>query len=171
MAPVTGLTLTYPCVDTCAPTEGRPAASAHHRIGSSLAADADTAPLAIDLQSAYASAPIGLGCVDRDLRYVYINDRLAEYHGRPAAEHIGRTLREMTTPAVADQLERVYRHVLVTGEPVLDFELSSTDPAAKHTCIGSYTPVRDDRGAVVGVNAVVGRTSHIAACTLPRSKR
>ena len=127
---------------------------------SSVAADADTAPLAVDLQSAYASAPIGLGCVDRDLRYVYINDRLAEYHGRPAAEHIGRTLREMTVPDVADQLERVYRHVLVTGEPVLDFELSSTDPAAKHTCIGSYTPVRDVRGAVVGVNAVVQDITH-----------
>jgi len=127
---------------------------------SSLAADADTASLAIALPSAYASAPIGLGCVDRDLRYVYINDRLAEYHGRPAAEHIGRTLREMTAPDVVDQLEQVYRHVLVTGEPVLDFELSSTDPAAKHTCIGSYTPVRDDRGAVVGVNAVVQDITH-----------
>jgi PAS domain S-box-containing protein len=127
---------------------------------SSFAPDADVAPQAIDLQSAYASAPIGLGCVDRDLRYVYINDRLAEYHRRPAAEHIGRTLREMTTPDVADQLERVYRHVLTTGEPVLDFELSSSDPAAKHTCIGSYTPVRDDRGAVVGVNAVVQDITH-----------
>jgi PAS domain S-box-containing protein len=122
---------------------------------SSLAADADTVPPSIDLQAAYASAPIGLGCVDRDLRYVYINDRLAQYHGRPAAEHIGRTLREMTAPEFADQLEPVYRRVLATGEPVLDFEMSSSDPAEKHTCIGSYTPVRDDRGAVVGVNAVV----------------
>src|SRR5262245_39863306 len=33
MTPIPGLTLTYPCIDTCALTEGRPAASAHHRIG------------------------------------------------------------------------------------------------------------------------------------------
>ena len=62
----------------------------------SAAPDAASTSPALDLQSVYAVAPIGLAYLDRDLRYVYINDRLAGYHGRPASEHIGRTLREMS---------------------------------------------------------------------------
>ena len=42
----------------------------------------------------------------------------------------------------------------------VDFEMSSTDPAVKHTCVGNYTPVRDDHGRVVGVNAVVQDITH-----------
>ena len=125
----------------------------------SAAPDAASTSPALDLQSVYAVAPIGLAYLDRDLRYVYINDRLAGYHGRPASEHIGRTLREMS-PESADQLEPVYRRVLVTGEPVIDFEMSATDAAVKHTCVGNYTPVRDDQGRVVGVNAVVQDVTH-----------
>ena len=62
----------------------------------SVAPDAASTSPALDLQSVVCRARRSAWrCVDRDLRYVYINDRLAGYHGRPAAEHIGRTLREM----------------------------------------------------------------------------
>src|SRR5206468_951980 len=38
------------------------------------------------LRATYDAAPVGLAFVDRDLRFVWINDRLAEIDGVPAAE-------------------------------------------------------------------------------------
>src|SRR5262245_46289826 len=70
----------------------------------------------------YHSAPIGLAFVDTQLRYVSINDQLAEIHGRPAEAHLGRTVREVL-PHVADLLEPLLRRVLATEQPIVDVEL------------------------------------------------
>ena len=124
---------------------------------SSVASDAASTSPVLDLQSVYAVAPIGLAYLDRDLRYVSINERLARYNGQPAAAHIGRTLREMI-PQLADLIEPVYRRVLATGEPELNVELEgSTDaaPGARRYWVCSYSPIRDEQGQVIGVNTVV----------------
>ena len=55
-----------------------------------------------ELELIYASAPVGLCALDRDLRYLRINDRLAEINGIPAAEHIGRTVRAETRASTAE---------------------------------------------------------------------
>ena len=49
----------------------------------------------IELETLYRTAPVGLCLVDRDLRYVRINERLAAINGKPPGEHIGRTIREI----------------------------------------------------------------------------
>jgi PAS domain S-box-containing protein len=110
-----------------------------------------------ELQNIYATAPVGLCCVDTGLRYISINDRLASYNGAPAEAHIGRTLREMI-PDVADAIEPVYRHVLQTSEPVFDQELvgrTAAAPAVERTWTCTYSPVRDPHGQVIAVNTVV----------------
>ena len=66
----------------------------------------------------YRGAPIGLCYLDTDLRYVQINDWLAAINGLPAGEHLGRTIFEIL-PDAAARLERQFRHVIETGEPVL----------------------------------------------------
>ena len=58
----------------------------------------------LELQTLYRTAPIGLALVDRDLRFLRINDKLAEIDGMPIDAHIGRTLREVV-PSVADTVE------------------------------------------------------------------
>jgi PAS domain S-box-containing protein len=118
---------------------------------------ADPARTLAELQNIYATAPVGLCCVDTALRYISINDRLASYNGAPASAHIGRTLREMI-PDVADAIEPVYRHVLQTGEPVFDQELvgrTAASPDVECTWMCTYSPVRDDEGYVTAVNTVV----------------
>jgi PAS domain S-box-containing protein len=118
---------------------------------------ADPILLLEELRNIYATAPVGLCCIDRELRYVSINDRLAAFNGRPASAHIGRTLREMI-PQIAPLVEPVYRHVLATGEPQLDVELTgSTDaaPDVTRTWLCSYSPLRDGRNLVIGVNTVI----------------
>jgi PAS domain S-box-containing protein len=107
------------------------------------------------VEAIYATAPVGLCFVGTDLRYRSINSRLAEIHGKPIEEHIGRTLRE-AVPEQADAIEPVYRRVIETGEAVLDVEMSSAaKPGIVQHSIVSYYPVKDGRGKVIGVNVVV----------------
>jgi two-component system sensor kinase FixL len=107
------------------------------------------------LRALYEAVPAGLGIVDRELRFISVNERLAEINGVPADQHAGRTLAEVV-PGLAGLLEPVYRRVIETGEPVTGFALEGTTPAAterRHWTV-AFHPVRAD-GAVVGVSCVV----------------
>ena len=109
------------------------------------------------LAAIYHSAPVGLAFVDTQLRYVSINDHLAEINGRPADAHIGRTVRE-ALPQLADTIEPVYRRVIETGLPVVDVEVEGTTaspPGVKRSWLASRYPVKDPRGALLGVITVV----------------
>ena len=48
--------------------------------------------------------PFGIGLVDRELRYVRVNDLLAEYSGVTREEMVGRTTREVV-PEIAAKTE------------------------------------------------------------------
>lgn len=110
-----------------------------------------------ELQTLYATAPVGLCFVDTDLRFVSVNEALAELNGQPVDAHIGRTLRE-AVPQLADTIEPLYRQVIETGEPIVDFELrgrTSAKQGADRTWLVGYTPVKDASGTVLGVNAMI----------------
>jgi PAS domain S-box-containing protein len=79
------------------------------------------------LASFFRSATAGLALLDEDLRFLQINETLAEMNGRPVLEHIGRTIREVL-PELAPTLEPLYRRVLATGHPVLDLEFAGATP-------------------------------------------
>lgn len=109
------------------------------------------------LDTLLATAPIGLAFVDRELRYVRINSKLAAINGVPVEATLGRTLREVL-PEQAPRLEPLHRHVFETGEPVMNVEFSwpsagdSDNPCYFRV---SYYPVRDARGEVRWVGTVV----------------
>lgn len=110
-----------------------------------------------ELESIYATAPVGLCFQDRNLRYVRINDRLAEINGVSAANHLGRTTREVL-PELADTVEPLHRHVIETGEPILNVEIrgmTKAQPHGERDWIASYYPLKDADGCVLGVNVVV----------------
>jgi PAS domain S-box-containing protein len=109
------------------------------------------------LDTLLATAPVGLGFVDRDLRYVRINDSLAALNAATAEAHLGKTVREML-PELADVVEPLYRRVLDTAEPVLDVEVTGetpTRPGGQGTWLSSYYPVKGPNGEVIGVGVVV----------------
>ena len=62
----------------------------------------------------YRTAPVGLCFMDRDLRFVRINERLAAINGHPVEYHVGKTLSEVI-PEVAPHIEPLYREVIETG--------------------------------------------------------
>ncbi len=110
-----------------------------------------------ELEHLYKTAPIGLSFMDTNLRYVRINERLAEINGAPVEAHVGRTLREIV-PKIAEQIEPIYLHVIHSGIPVLEREIFGTTPAApnQQRCwLVSYYPVKAPNGAVMGATAVV----------------
>ncbi|MDI3285495.1 ATP-binding protein [Polyangium sp. 15x6] len=109
-----------------------------------------------ELEATYAAAPIGLCVLDRDLRWVRINERLAEINGISPAAHIGRSVRELL-PNIADQAEPMLRKILDTGEPQKDVEIVGETPAQpgkKRIWMESFFPLRDTSGTIVGVNVV-----------------
>ena len=133
-------------------------------VASRIALGVENARLYTAVQSSYAlldtlliSAPVGIGFWDRDLRFVRVNDALAEINALPAQEHVGKTLADVK-PELAPHLEPLYRQVLETGEPVVHNE--STDEEAFRSgesrhWLSSYYPVRTEDGEITGVGAVI----------------
>jgi len=111
----------------------------------------------VELEGIYATAPVGLCFQDTNLRYLRINERLAEINGIPASEHLGRTLHEIL-PELANTIEPLHRHVIDTGKPILDVEIHGKTKAQLNVgrdWIASYYPLKDADGTVLGVNVVV----------------
>jgi PAS domain S-box-containing protein len=113
------------------------------------------------LDTLLASAPVAIGFWDRDLRFVRLNEALAQLNRLPAEAHLGRTLAEVI-PGLASVLEPLYRSVLETGEPVVHEE--STDEAAEgpgeeRHWLSSYYPVFDEAGETVGIGGMILETT------------
>jgi PAS domain S-box-containing protein len=110
-----------------------------------------------EIEAIYQTAPIGLTIFDRDLRYVRINQRLAEMNGIDIDDHIGRTMREIV-PTVADENEPLLYSIFATGEALLNLEISgetAAQPGVQRTWIENCYPLRDETGQIVAINVVV----------------
>ena len=115
----------------------------------------------MEIEDLYRNAPVGLCVLDRDLRFVRINERLAEINGIPAAAHIGKQVRELM-PELADAVEPEMRRVLETGQPRLNIEIAAETPARpgmQRTWLEQWLPVTDGRGQVKGLSIVVEETT------------
>jgi PAS domain S-box-containing protein len=110
------------------------------------------------LDTLFATAPIGLGFWDRELRFVRLNDALAEINGLPLEAHLGKTPRQLLPNlAGVEQIEDDWRRILASGEPVLNVEVSGETPAAPGEMrywVESWYPVRV-RDEIIGIGAVV----------------
>jgi two-component system, sensor histidine kinase and response regulator len=110
------------------------------------------------LETVYTTAPVGLYFMDREMRFVMINDYLAALKPLPAGEHVGRTLYEVMDHDTAAEIERYHRHVLETGRPLVGIERSNdvpAEPGVMRHWLASYYPVFGPDRAIAGVNAVV----------------
>ncbi len=111
----------------------------------------------VELDLLYQTAPIGLAVLDRDLRYVRVNDRLAEFTGVPLAGHLGRTLFEVA-PELAEQVAPFCRQVLETGVAVTAVEYPGGTlayPGPARYWLASYHPLQDAAGVVLGISAMM----------------
>ncbi|MEG4534645.1 PAS domain S-box protein [Microcoleus sp. D2_18a_D3] len=102
-------------------------------------------------------APAGLCILDSQLRYVQINQFLAEINCLTPADHIGKTVREIL-PNMAPIIEPLYEQILRTKQPLINIEISGDNPRkpgfVRHLT-GSYFPLLDKDGEALGIGAVV----------------
>jgi two-component system, cell cycle sensor histidine kinase and response regulator CckA len=109
------------------------------------------------LNSFFTGATAGLGHIDQDLRYLQVNQTLADMNGVPAAQHVGKTVREVV-PTLADAIEPHIHEVLCTGKTVLNFELGGEtphQPGVGRNWVCSMFPISGNDGGVGSVGVIV----------------
>jgi PAS domain S-box-containing protein len=123
------------------------------------AAEARTRAL---LDGIFDNAPLGIGLIDRELRFARVNPVLAEMNGMPAEAHVGKTPRELLPHLPHDEVEAAFREILRTGLPKIEIELSGETPASPG-CLRhwreSWYPVRLADEAF-GIGVLVRETTH-----------
>ena len=95
------------------------------------------------LSGFFTSAPVGMGIVDHQLRYIQVNQVLADMNYRSVDEHLGKTLQEVV-PEVSSMAEGSYRQVLKTGKILFNQEISSATrdkSAGIKTWLTSFFPI------------------------------
>ena len=110
-----------------------------------------------EVERLYATAPVGLCYFDTDLRYLYVNEWLACINGLSVQAHLGKTIDEVLKDVAAGVVPQL-RHVLQTGEPIIEGMVEAETPAhpgeLRHY-MHNYYPDKGKDGMVVGVNCVV----------------
>jgi PAS domain S-box-containing protein len=115
------------------------------------------AKMATWLDAIQSAAPVGIGFLDRDLRYLWVNRKLADTNGVEVDRHLGRTIQEVL-PQFAPLVVPKLRQVLETGRPVSNWETRanrSPSPLDDTYLLIHYFPVRGPDQAVIGVGAMV----------------
>jgi PAS domain S-box-containing protein len=107
------------------------------------------------LDTLLSKAPVGLAFVDREFRYVWVNDALLDIDTARGTPTIGRTVAEKV-PALWSALAPLYRRALA-GESLVNQEvsgpISDDSPEIRHWLV-SYYPVRQEQ-EVIGVGVIV----------------
>jgi PAS domain S-box-containing protein len=119
-----------------------------------LHAQRQTAESLILLETLQQTAPVGIVFVDRELRIQRMNETLATMNGLVRDEALGRKVEEVV-PHLWPEIEPIYRHVLETGEPIINQD--TRERAGSHGearfGLASYYPVRLD-DEIIGIGAI-----------------
>jgi PAS domain S-box-containing protein len=110
-----------------------------------------------------AAAPVAIGFLDKDLRYIRINQVLASINNLPLEEHLGRRYREVL-PEMAERFEPQLQQVLDTGEPMLNVEISGEtpgEPGRYGYWLGNYYPIRDANEQTLGIGVILADVTEI----------
>lgn len=132
---------------TCAATDITPLKEAQQSI---LEREAEISAL-------FDASPVGLALFGPELRYLRVNEKLAEINGLPAKDHIGKTVAE-TIPILAPTIEPALLKVFSEQQPVLNVEMSAPPAdlrAGLRHRLSSYFPIKNSRGVTIMAGAFV----------------
>ncbi|MDX2007999.1 MAG: PAS domain S-box protein [Meiothermus sp.] len=109
------------------------------------------------LDTLLTASPVGFALIDPELRFLRVNQALAEINGLPVEAHLGRTIDEVV-PNLAPTVRPLLEEVLRTGKPLLNVELqgeTAKAPGQRRDWLENvYRVVRED-GVVLGVGVVL----------------
>ena len=131
-------------------------------------------------------APIGLAFIGADLRFLRVNQTLAQLSGLEQAEHIGRAPAELWPAGLAAWAESAVRRVLSDDQPLFEPDwpvpaqagphsgtggpsaartgsdppdpADPADPAGRHWSLSCF-PAHDDNGGITGVALIAVETT------------
>ncbi|MEH2434874.1 MAG: PAS domain S-box protein [Nostoc sp.] len=109
------------------------------------------------LDALLVAAPVAVCFLDRELRYIRINQVFADINGLTIEEHLERKFGEVL-PAMAADWELQLQRVLDTGEPLLNVEISGKtreQPERYGYWLGNYYPVNNPMGETVGIGIIL----------------
>jgi PAS domain S-box-containing protein len=111
-----------------------------------------------EIEGYYETAPVGIGILDPQLRYIRVNQKLAEINGIPQREHIGRTVGEVVNQKAADWFKRVMPRIMQSGEAIKDVEVARDGigyPGVQKITKASIFPLKDQQGEPVAIGVIV----------------
>ncbi|MFB2838244.1 PAS domain S-box protein, partial [Floridanema evergladense] len=114
------------------------------------------------LQAFMRACPISLAFFDRELRFLYVNEALAQMNDLPLDAALGKTLWEVL-PLMAPQFAPILRQVMETQKPVLNLEFNGeVSPGVFRSTIANHYPVCLPSGEVIGVGVSVMDITELA---------
>jgi PAS domain S-box-containing protein len=143
-----------------------------------IAIDIDKQKQAMTLLDAlFSQAPVGLAYLDREGRYIRINEALAAFNGLAVEAHPGRHPAEVV-PTLWPRIGPAIKRVVEQGEPVLNQEISSetvaTGGQTRHWLV-NYYPVRTGPEVtgvgVVAIDATERRRVELEMARLAEERR
>jgi transcriptional regulator with PAS, ATPase and Fis domain len=119
-------------------------------------ASADFGDLTSYVQGVSNSSVLGLVILDAQLRYASVNGVLGAMNGVLPEAHVGKTIQEVIGP-LASKVEPLVRSVLITGEDVVNAEITGALPSREEEgyWLANYFPVRDSAGQVKHVGGLI----------------
>ena len=118
--------------------------------------DASDLPASRILHQVLDGTTAGVGVLDGELRYTYVNPTLARMNGAPAHAHLGRTIAEML-PGL-DAREDVLRLVLADGIPrevTSSGHTRASSDRERRYWHGAYHRLEQEDGLVIGIVGIV----------------
>lgn len=109
------------------------------------------------IDSLLEASPLAICFLDREMRFLRINQVLAELNGLPAQQHLGQDYRQLL-PESAAKFAPVIQQVLETGKPLLNVEISGESkgkPGDFRYWVGNYYPVKDASGKILGAGIIL----------------
>ena len=110
-----------------------------------------------EIEAIYQVTPVGLCVLDREMRFVRVNERLADINGITVEAHLGHRVADIL-PELAAELLPIYRAVLDQGESFFDVEIHGStpkEPTRKRYWVANYVPQRAATGEVTGLLVAV----------------
>jgi two-component system CheB/CheR fusion protein len=109
-----------------------------------------------EIEELYRTSPQAMALIDRERRFIRVNQRMAEIDGVPIADHVGQTVADVM-PTLAEDMTAPLDEVFETGKPVLDRQISGhteAHPERERVWEVDWYPVMEagDGVRAVGVN-------------------
>ena len=109
------------------------------------------------LNAFFSNASVGLAIIDKDLRFQRINAPFSLLNGLQPGANAGAHVRDVVKNLAA-KIEPIIRHVLTTGMPVLNYEITGhapNTPGVTGWWLKSFFPITKEGETVTQIGAVV----------------